>query len=140
MKQYESGVQAMLELVGGKWRILILHQLISGKKRTSELRRAIPGITQKVLTQQLRELEKNEIIHRIIHPEIPPKVEYELTAYGLTLQDIIDRICLWGEKHLDRVYGDKSRVLGNHFSDYIPLSTSTFSGHPIKNKTKPSSV
>lgn len=56
MKQYESGVQAMLELVGGKWRILILHQLISGKKRTSELRRAIPGITQKVLTQQLREL------------------------------------------------------------------------------------
>lgn len=52
MKKYESGVQAMLELVGGKWRILILHQAISGKKRTSELRRAIPGITQKVLTQQ----------------------------------------------------------------------------------------
>ncbi|ETT52714.1 winged helix-turn-helix transcriptional regulator [Paenibacillus polymyxa] len=125
MKKYESGVQAMLELVGGKWRILILHQLISGKKRTSELRRAIPGITQKVLTQQLRELEKNEIIHRIIHPQIPPKVEYELTEYGLTLQDIIDRICLWGENHLDRVYGDKSRVLGDHFSDYIPLSTST---------------
>ncbi|KAA8746586.1 winged helix-turn-helix transcriptional regulator [Paenibacillus sp. UASWS1643] len=125
MKKYESGVQAMLELVGGKWRILILHQLISGEKRTSELRRAIPGITQKVLTQQLRELEKNEIIHRIIYPQIPPKVEYELTEYGLTLQEIIDRICLWGENHLDGVYGDKSRVLGNHFSDYIPLSTST---------------
>ncbi|KOY15127.1 winged helix-turn-helix transcriptional regulator [Paenibacillus xylanivorans] len=125
LKKYESGVQAMLELVGGKWRILILYQLISGKKRTNELRRAIPGITQKVLTQQLRDLEKNEIIHRIIHPQIPPKVEYELTEYGLTLQDIIDTICLWGENHLDRVYGDKSKVLENHFSEYIPHDPST---------------
>ncbi|NUU76649.1 winged helix-turn-helix transcriptional regulator [Paenibacillus xylanilyticus] len=120
IKKYESGVQAMLELVGGKWRILILHQLISGRKRTSELRRAIPAITQKVLTQQLRELERNGIIHRI--NQIPPKVEYEISEYGLTLQEIIDRICLWGENHLDRVYGDKNKVLENHFSDYVPTS------------------
>ncbi|MCM3172489.1 MULTISPECIES: helix-turn-helix domain-containing protein [unclassified Paenibacillus] len=124
-KKYESGVQALLELVGGKWRILILHQLISGRKRTSELRRAIPAITQKVLTQQLRELEKHGIINRIVYYEIPPKVEYEISEYGLTLQNIIDQICMWGESHLDKMYGDKNKVLENRFSDYTPTSITT---------------
>jgi len=114
-KIYQSGVQAMLEVFGGKWKILILYQLFKGRKRTSELRRSIPGITQKVLTQQLRDLEKNELIHRIDYIEIPPRVEYEISEYGYTLKDIIDRICLWGEDHLDRIYGDKNKVPEDHF-------------------------
>ncbi|WP_426660503.1 winged helix-turn-helix transcriptional regulator [Priestia aryabhattai] len=105
----------MLEVFGGKWKVLILYHLFTGKKRTSELRRSIPGITQKVLTQQLRDLEKNEIIHRIDYTEIPLRVEYEISEYGYTLKDIINSICLWGENHLDQIYGDKNKVLEDHF-------------------------
>ncbi|MCP3773307.1 helix-turn-helix transcriptional regulator [Paenibacillus sp. MZ04-78.2] len=111
MKKYRIGVEVTLEVIGGKWKSIILYHLTTGKKRTNELRRLIPDITQKMLTQQLRELEKDGIIHRIVYHEIPPKVEYELSEYGWSLKTVLKSFCLWGEKHLDKVYGDRSAVL-----------------------------
>ncbi len=82
-----------------------------GKKRTSDLRRLMPGITQKMLTQQLRELEEDGIVNRIVYNQVPPKVEYELTEYGWSLKNILDSLCSWGEQHIIREYGDKFLVL-----------------------------
>lgn len=110
-KKYKVGVEAALEVMGGKWKPLIIYHLMAGRKRTSELRRLIPGITQKMLTTQLRGLEKDEIVARKMYKEIPPKVEYELTPYGWGLKPALDLLCYWGEDHLDKVYGDKSKVL-----------------------------
>ncbi|HZH58285.1 MAG TPA: winged helix-turn-helix transcriptional regulator [Metabacillus sp.] len=77
----------------------------------SELKRLMPNITQKMLTQQLRELEEDGVINRIVYHEIPPKVEYELSEYGKSLEHILDALCAWGESHLTQVYGDKNEVL-----------------------------
>ncbi|MDF2937667.1 MAG: HxlR family transcriptional regulator [Paenibacillaceae bacterium] len=111
LKKYRVGVEAALEVMGGKWKPLILYHLMTGRKRTSELRRLIPGITQKMLTAQLRSLENDDIVARKIYEEIPPRVEYELTAYGWKLKPALDLLCYWGEEHLERVHGDKSKVL-----------------------------
>ncbi|MDO3676976.1 winged helix-turn-helix transcriptional regulator [Paenibacillus ehimensis] len=111
MKKYRNGVEVTLEVIGGKWKSIILYHLTTGKKRTNELKKLIPDITPKMLTQQLRELEKDGIIHRTVYHEIPPRVEYELSEYGLTLKTVLDSFCFWGEKHLDKVYGDRSAVL-----------------------------
>jgi DNA-binding HxlR family transcriptional regulator len=110
-KKYNISVEATLEVIGGKWKCVILCHLTYGKKRTSELRRLIPGITQKMLTQQLRELEEDGVINRIIYQQIPPKVEYELSEYGWSLDGILSSLCKWGETHITKVYGDKFSVL-----------------------------
>jgi len=110
-KKYKVGVEAALEVMGGKWKPLIIYHLMTGPKRTSEFRRLIPGITQKMLTTQLRGLEKDEIVARKVYKEIPPKVEYELTSYGWGLKPALDLLCYWGENHLEKVHGDKSKVL-----------------------------
>lgn len=110
-KKYRVGVEAALEVMGGKWKPLIIYHLFTGRKRTSELRRLIPDITQKMLTTQLRGLEKDEIVQRKVYSEVPPKVEYELTEYGWGLKPALDLLCYWGEEHLDKVYGDRSKVL-----------------------------
>lgn len=110
-KKYNISVEATLEVIGGKWKCVILCHLTHGKKRTSELKRLMPNITQKMLTQQLRELEDDGIINRIIYQQIPPKVEYEVSDYGRSLQSILDALCNWGERHITKVYGDKTLVL-----------------------------
>jgi DNA-binding HxlR family transcriptional regulator len=110
-KKYNISVEATLEVIGGKWKCVILCHLTHGKKRTSELRRLMPNITQKMLTQQLRELEEDGVINRIVHNQVPPKVEYELSEYGWSLQSILNSLCAWGEKHITKVYGDKFAVL-----------------------------
>lgn len=110
-KKYRVGVEAALEVMGGKWKPLIIYHLFTGCKRMSELKRLIPDITQKMLTTQLRALEKDEIVQRKVYSEIPPRVEYELTEYALGLKPALDLLCYWGEEHLDKVYGDKSKVL-----------------------------
>ncbi|GGD80967.1 winged helix-turn-helix transcriptional regulator [Paenibacillus nasutitermitis] len=110
-KKYKVGVEAALDVMGGKWKPLIIYHLMAGPKRTSELRRLIPGITQKMLTTQLRGLEKDEIVARKIYKEIPPRVEYTLTPYGWGLKPALDLLCYWGEDHLEKVYGDRSKVL-----------------------------
>ncbi|MDP9739615.1 winged helix-turn-helix transcriptional regulator [Peribacillus frigoritolerans] len=110
-KKYNISVEATLEVMGGKWKCVILCHLTHGKKRTSELKRLMPNITQKMLTQQLRELEKDEVINRIVYNQVPPKVEYELSEYGQSLENILSALCTWGENHITRVYGDKFSVL-----------------------------
>ncbi|WP_285765763.1 winged helix-turn-helix transcriptional regulator [Peribacillus sp. SI8-4] len=110
-KKYNISVEATLEVLGGKWKCVILCHLTHGKKRTSELKRLMPNITQKMLTQQLRELEKDGVIDRIVYNQVPPKVEYELSEYGKSLESILTALCTWGETHITRVYGDKSSVL-----------------------------
>ncbi|MFC0213907.1 winged helix-turn-helix transcriptional regulator [Paenibacillus chartarius] len=110
-KKYKVGVEAALEVMGGKWKPLIIYHLMTGPKRSSELRRLMPGITQKMLTTQLRGLEKDDIVARKVYEEIPPKVEYKLTPYGWGLKPALDLLCYWGEDHLEKVYGDKYKVL-----------------------------
>ncbi|PWK07963.1 winged helix-turn-helix transcriptional regulator [Tumebacillus permanentifrigoris] len=110
-KKYNISVEATLEVIGGKWKTVILCHLTHGKKRTSELRRLIPGITQKMLTQQLRELENDGVITRTIYQQIPPKVEYALSEYGWSLEGILNSLCAWGDRHITRVYGDRNAML-----------------------------
>ncbi|MNW25478.1 putative HTH-type transcriptional regulator YtcD [compost metagenome] len=110
-KKYNISVEATLEVIGGKWKCVILCHLTHGKMRTSELKRVMPSITQKMLTQQLRELEEDGIVNRITYNQVPPKVEYELTEYGRSLKPILDSLCAWGEQHIVREYGDKHAVL-----------------------------
>lgn len=100
LKQYNLGIEATLEILGGKWKALIVCLLISGSKRTSELERLIPGISQKVLIQQLRELERDGIVGRINYNQMPPKVEYYVTEYGKTANEIINVMCMWGRENI----------------------------------------
>ncbi|AAS44109.1 MULTISPECIES: winged helix-turn-helix transcriptional regulator [Bacillus] len=102
MKKYNIPVEATLEVIGGKWKVVILCHLTKGTKRTSELKRLMPGITQKMLTQQLRELEDDGVIQRKVYNQVPPKVEYSLTDYGWSLESILDSLCTWGECHLEK--------------------------------------
>lgn len=92
-------IATTLEVIGGKWKVHILCVLIEGKKRTNEIKREIPNITQKVLTQQLRQLESDGIIHRTVYQEVPPKVEYTISEYGKSLMQIMDELCEWGKDH-----------------------------------------
>ncbi|MFB9328471.1 winged helix-turn-helix transcriptional regulator [Paenibacillus aurantiacus] len=111
MIKYNIPVEASLEVIGGKWKVVILCYLTKGTRRTGELKRLMPGITQKMLTQQLRELEDDGVVTREIYNQVPPKVEYSLTPYGWSLKPILDALCAWGEHHIEKNYPDKSAVL-----------------------------
>ncbi|NIQ00719.1 MAG: helix-turn-helix transcriptional regulator [Nitrospinaceae bacterium] len=97
--EYVCGVAITLDLIGGKWKGVILWHLSHKTLRFSQLKRRLPRITQKMLTQQLRELERDDLIHREVFAEVPPRVEYSLTARGQTLQPILQRMCDWGKNH-----------------------------------------
>lgn len=99
---YGCPVEATLDVIGGKWKGIILFHLLSGKKRFNELQRLMPGITQRMLTRQLRELEDDGIVARKAYQQIPPKVEYSLTAFGSTLKPIILAMRDWGEQLIQR--------------------------------------
>lgn len=102
-KIYNIGVEATLDVIGGKWKTVILCHLRLGAKRSGELKRLIPNISQKMLTQQLRELEEANVIIRHDYAEVPLRVEYYLSDYGETLSEILNKLCLWGERHVDIV-------------------------------------
>lgn len=89
-------VQTCLEFISDKWKVLILRDLFAGTKRFSELMRSLSPITQKMLTQQLREMEEDGLIHREVYPVVPPKVEYSLTDFGRTLEPVIEAMKDWG--------------------------------------------
>lgn len=89
-------VAATLKKIEGKYKILILWKLLDGAQRYSELQRFVPCATAKMLTQQLRELEKDGLINRKVYPVVPPKVEYSLTSFGATLQPVLQTMHEWG--------------------------------------------
>ncbi|MBD3917348.1 helix-turn-helix transcriptional regulator [Paenibacillus sp. PR3] len=110
-KVYNTAVEATLEVIGGKWKPVILFHLTFGKKRNGELMHLIPTMSQKVLTQQLSELTRDGIVNRIAYNQVPPKVEYELTDYGWSLKEILHLMCRWGDVHVDKVYGERGKIL-----------------------------
>ncbi|MGH7998818.1 MAG: winged helix-turn-helix transcriptional regulator [Brasilonema sp.] len=103
-------VETTLKVIGGRWKVLIIRELMDGIKRFGELQRALDGITQKMLTQQLREMEEDGIIHRKVYPQIPPKVEYSLTPLGESLQPILFAMHEWGVKHLSEINHKKQNI------------------------------
>lgn len=90
-------VQTCLNFIADKWKILIIRDLLTGTKRFNELKKSLTPVTQKMLTQQLREMEEDGLIHREVYPVVPPKVEYSLTALGYSLEPVIDAMKKWGE-------------------------------------------
>ncbi|SHJ86261.1 transcriptional regulator, HxlR family [Propionispora hippei DSM 15287] len=94
--EYQCPMELTLELIGGKWKSLILWHLGENILRFSELKKALPKITQKMLTQQLRELEQDGLVKRFVYTQVPPKVEYSLTHAGRTILPILTTMCQWG--------------------------------------------
>ena len=99
---YRCPIEASIDVFGGKWKAVILWWLSQRTHRTAELRRRIPDITEKVLAQQLQELEAEEIIARRVYDTVPPKEEYSLTEYGRTLKRPLAALCDWGKAHIER--------------------------------------
>jgi DNA-binding HxlR family transcriptional regulator len=92
-------VETTLSLIGDKWKVLILRDLIGGTKRFGELRKSIGSISQKMLTQQLRDMEEDGLVKRKVYAEVPPRVEYSLTEDGVSLKPILDSLWAWGEQY-----------------------------------------
>jgi DNA-binding HxlR family transcriptional regulator len=88
-----------LKVISGRWKAIILYHLFDGPKRLSELKRQVPNVSQKVLIQQLRELEEHGLVHREIFRQVPPRVDYSATALGLSLEPVLRALCEWGQRH-----------------------------------------
>ena len=96
---FECPVNATLHVIGGRWKILVIYHLADGIARFNELQRAVPGISKRVLAQQLRQLERDGIVARRVYDQSPPRVEYSLTDFGRTLEPVMERLCQWGETY-----------------------------------------
>jgi DNA-binding HxlR family transcriptional regulator len=105
MHAYDCPVKLTTDIIGGKWKPLILFYLEEKERRFSELQRLLPETTKKMLTKHLRELERDDLIHREVFAQIPPRVEYSLTKHGRSLKPILHLMSAWGKKHRAR-YGD----------------------------------
>ncbi len=103
---------SVLEMVAGKWQVLTLYALRGGKRRYSELHGTVEGISQKMLTQTLRELERNGLVTRTVFPVVPPHTEYELTELGRSLDTIVDGLCCWADNNLEAVLTARRRYDG----------------------------
>lgn len=95
----ECPVETTLKLIGNKWKVLIIRDLLTGTKRFNELMKSLDGISQKVLTSNLRSMENDGIINRKVYPEVPPKVEYTLTETGYSLQPVLRSMIIWGTEY-----------------------------------------
>ena len=102
-RTYTCGLDAAIDVMGGKWKPLILWELHCATLRFGELRRAVPAISERVLINQLRELEASGLVHRQLHHEVPPKVEYSLTDFGRSLMTALEPLGVWGEHHKERI-------------------------------------
>lgn len=100
LERPSCAVETTIAIIGGRWKVLILRELLGGVKRFNELHRSLTGITQKMLTQQLREMEDDGIVHREVYQQVPPKVEYSLTPLGQSLEPILAIMHEWGERYL----------------------------------------
>jgi DNA-binding HxlR family transcriptional regulator len=106
---YGCGLEAALDVVGGKWKPIVLWQLASGPRRFGKLRRLVTGISEKMLIQNLREMEEDGIVDRKDFHEIPPRVEYSLTSFGVSLTEVLKPLCEWGAKHMKRIEETKAQ-------------------------------
>jgi len=105
---YDCPVKLTAEIIGGKWKPLILFYLEDNTRRFSELQRLIPGSTKKMLTKHLRELERDDVIHRKVFAQVPPRVQYSLTRHGQSLRPILQLMSAWGKRHRAR-YGTRRK-------------------------------
>ncbi|WP_097866618.1 winged helix-turn-helix transcriptional regulator [Streptomyces sp. rh34] len=99
---FVCGIDAAMDVIGGKWKVLILWALNERTCRFGELRRSLPGVTEKVLSSHLKELEDDGIVHREVYAEVPPRVEYSLTPLGLSLNAALEPLGRWGREHIGR--------------------------------------
>ena len=106
---YNCPVEATLDVIGGKWKGVILFHLLDGTRRFNELRRLLPDITQRMLTLQLRELEQDGLVLRTVYAEVPPKVEYSLTPFGASLRPIVMLMYDWGTEYMEGVRQRKAQ-------------------------------
>jgi DNA-binding HxlR family transcriptional regulator len=107
---YSCGLEAALDVVGGKWKPVVLWHLGPGPRRFGELRRLVTGISEKMLIQQLREMAADGIVARKDFHEIPPRVEYSLTPLGVSLGDALRPLCDWGREHMERIGKTKAQA------------------------------
>jgi len=107
---FDCPVETTLHVISGRWKTVILFHLFDGTKRFSELLRAMNGITQKMLTQQLREMESDGVVRRRVYPQVPPKVEYSLTSLGQSLKPVVEAMCRWGLRHNQVTARRRSRL------------------------------
>lgn len=110
MAEFYCPVKLTADIIGGKWKPLILFYLEGGTLRFSELQKLIPGMTKKMLTQHLRELERDEIIRRKVYAVVPPRVEYSLTRHGGSLKPLLQLMSAWGARHRARYGVPKSSI------------------------------
>lgn len=123
MEEFYCPVKLTADVIGGKWKPLILFYLEGGTKRFGELRKLIPGLTKKMLTQHLRELERDQVVHRKVYAVVPPKVEYSLTRHGESLKPILKLMSAWGTKHRARYGIPKTQIRA-------PKTSATIKGLP----------
>ncbi len=105
--RYGCSVEATLDVIGGRWKGVILFHLLEGTKRFNELQRLVQGCTQRMLTLQLRELEKDGVVKRTVYAEVPPKVEYSLTEFGRSLEPILLMMREWGDRYISQLVEQK---------------------------------
>jgi DNA-binding HxlR family transcriptional regulator len=96
-------IEELMDILSGRWKVFILWELIQGPRRSGELRKSIPPITQKVFVEQLRDLEDNGLVKRTVFPTVPPRVEYEATPLGHSLRDILKGMCHWSSENIEKV-------------------------------------
>jgi DNA-binding HxlR family transcriptional regulator len=101
-KEYKCPLEAAMDLLAGKWRALILWHLIQEDLRFSEIQKIVPGISKKVLSEHLKTMEQNELIERTVYPEVPPRVEYNITKKGKTLFEPLDYLEKWARKNMEK--------------------------------------
>jgi DNA-binding HxlR family transcriptional regulator len=115
---YICGIDAALDVVSGKWKGLILWELDAhGTRRFAELRRGLPGVSEKMLTQHLREMEEDGLVHREVYAEVPPRVEYSLTEHGASLNQALGPLGSWGKERLRR---ERSELVEHRDADALP--------------------
>ena len=100
---YSCGLEATFDIIGGKWKVVILWQLHDETRRFGELKRLVVGISEKMLIQQLREMEADGLVLRKAYPEIPPRVEYSLSPMGVSLKTLLGPLCPWSSKHITQI-------------------------------------
>lgn len=101
IKGYNCPVEAAMDVIGGKYKALIVYELIGGTRRYNEIQKAVPQATPRMLSKQLKELEEDGVIDRKLYPVVPPKTEYSLTELGKSLVPIVQSLCSWGEHYFD---------------------------------------